>query len=79
MYIMNVQIILNFESMEHMADWFDEQKQFDKYKLKKSLVKENENRGSKTKEYHLLAKEYHKQHPELSYRECIKITSKKDL
>ena len=76
---MNIQIILNFENMEQMSDWFEEQKDFESYKFKKLITKEFENRGSKTKEYHIIAKEYHIAHPELTYRECVKLTNKNKI
>lgn len=47
---MNIQIILNFEDMEQVGEWFGEQKEFEAYKLKNLLKKSFENKRRKPKE-----------------------------
>ena len=65
------QIVLQFQSLEELLNYA---KQSDKFLNKKQKLENNskpDNRGSKTKLIHEKAKEYHKENPNLTYRECF--------
>ena len=78
---MKYQLTLDFLDIEHIQQWFNEQKEFEAYKLKKSLKKEigTDPRGNHMEGFHKEAKEYRILHPELTYKEAMKeiIKSKK--
>jgi hypothetical protein len=44
----------------------------------KKQPKENDRRGKHMQFLHQRAKDYHTQHPEVTYRECFKLINKKD-
>jgi len=74
------QIVLQFQSLEELINYA---KQSDKLSNKKQKLESQkdsnskpDNRGSKTKLIHEKAKEYHKENPTLSYRECFVLISK---
>ena len=70
---MKYQLTLDFLDIEHIQQWFNEQKEFEAYKLKKSLKKEIiDPRGSHMQLFHQEAKEYRVLHPELTYKEAMK-------
>ena len=68
------QVLFQFQSLEDLVNW---NKQFGKLANKKPVTIEQnktdkpDNRGSKTKEMHTRAKEYHQANPTLTYRECF--------
>ena len=84
---MSFNLSINFENYEQLKCFIDE---FDKYKrikdkklLKKvdelatnSFTEVKDNRGRHQQKYHNLAKIYQSEHPELSYKECLRIVYK---
>ena len=74
-------LTFQFESFEEIANFIYDQKLFNDWKMKKEIKKETENRGQHVKNYHNLAREYFKEHPELTYKACLKevIKQKKEL
>lgn len=76
------QVVFQFQSLEDLVNW---NKQFGKLANKKPVAKESgkpdkpDNRGSKTKEMHTRAKEYHQANPTLNYRECFVKVSKNQV
>jgi hypothetical protein len=70
---MNYQVILNFNDIEQIQEYFQDQKEFEQYKMKKQMKKEQDHRGGHMREHHQKAKSYHQDHPELSYKECLKL------
>jgi len=79
---MKYQLTLDFLDIEHIQQWFNEQKEFEAYKLKKQLKKEIQDpRGGHMMAFHQEAKEYRALHPNLTYKECMKeiIKSKKPV
>jgi hypothetical protein len=42
------------------------------YKKQKLVKKENDKRGSQTASFHEKVRAFHHNHPELTYRECLK-------
>ena len=69
---MNLKLVFEFESLDELAEFIKEQKDFNDWKTKKQLKKEIENRGAHQKAYHQLAKQYQLAYPNVSYRECLK-------
>jgi hypothetical protein len=74
------QVVFQFESLEDLLNW---NKQYAKLSNKKTETinkpDKPDNRGSKTKEIHLKAKEYHQANPTLSYRDCFVKVSKNQV
>ena len=76
------QVLFQFQSLEDLVNW---NKQFGKLANKKPVtIEQNKNdkpdyRGSKTKEMHTRAKEYHHANPTLTYRECFVKVSKNQV
>ena len=74
------QIVLQFQSLEELLNYAKQSDKFlnKKQKLEnpKEINSKPDNRGSKTKLIHEKAKEYHKENPTLSYRECFVLISK---
>jgi hypothetical protein len=76
------QVLFQFQSLEDLVNW---NKQFGKLVNKKPVTIEQnkndkpDNRGSKTKEMHTRAKEYHQANPTLTYRECFVKVSKNQV
>ena len=76
------QVLFQFQSLEDLVNW---NKQFGKLANKKPVtIEENktdkpDNRGSKKKEMHARAKEYHPANPTSTYRECFVKVSKNQV
>jgi hypothetical protein len=63
-------LMLNFTSLEELQDFT---KEYQHIQTKKQRPKkENDLRGSKTKEFHNLVKIYHQENPDKSYLDCLK-------
>jgi hypothetical protein len=63
-------LTLKFENTEDLQDFLEDYNQIQNKKLRPK--KENDRRGSKTKEFHEAVKLYHLEHPEKSYLDCLK-------
>ena len=74
------QIVLQFQSLEELINYAKQSDKLLNKKQKLESQKESnskpDNRGSKTKLIHEKAKEYHKENPTLTYRECFVLISK---
>ena len=75
------QIVLQFQSLEELLNYAKQSDKFLNKKQKSESQKDTnnskpDNRGSKTKLIHEKAKEYHKENPTLTYRECFVLISK---
>lgn len=66
-------LTLHFENIEKMNAYLKDMEEYQNYKNKKQMKKENDNRGKHIILYHQKAKEYHLLHPTIPYRECLKI------
>ena len=68
-----IEIKFLFYTLEEAYDFLkDKQVPVPEIKVKK----ENDGRGRSTKQFHEKCKIYHANHPEKSYRECLKLVSK---
>jgi len=68
-----IEIKFLFYTLEEAYDFLkDKQVPVPEIKVKK----ENDGRGRSTKQFHEKCKIYHANHPDLSYRECLKLVSK---
>jgi len=70
------QIVLQFQSLEELINYAKLSDRLSNKKLKLETNSKPDNRGSKTKLIHEKAKEYHKENPNLTYRECFVLISK---
>ena len=70
------QIVLQFQSLEELINYAKLSDRLSNKKLKLETNSTPDNRGSKTKLIHEKAKEYHKENPSLTYRECFVLISK---
>ena len=89
---MSISISLNFDSFEDLEGFIADMNKFKKWKSKLEKKKEkpmndetevveqftftDDKRGMHQQAYHNQAKLYHKDHPELSYRECLRAVCK---
>ena len=64
-----IEIKFTFETMEEATEFLNNRKEQPK------LKKENDGRGRSTKDFHKLCKSYHEQHPDKTYKECLKQVS----
>ena len=71
---MNMKLVFDFETLDELAEFIREQKDFTDWKIKKQFKKATttDNRGSHQKEYHALAKLYQQSYPSVSYKQCLK-------
>ncbi len=72
---MNLKLVFEFETLDELAYFVKEQKDFNDWKTKKQFKKSVtivDNRGAHQKQYHALAKQYQLTYPNVSYRECLK-------
>lgn len=84
---MKYSIKIEFESLEELQNHINEMNKQDKKKKNKVIKEEDinnivedlktDNRGKHIKLYHNEAKIYQGEHPELSYKECLKAVYKK--
>ena len=65
-----IEIKITFNTIEEAYDFLN--KKQDPQPLQIKPKKENDRRGKSTKEFHIKAKLYQTEHPEKSYRECLK-------
>ncbi len=70
------QIVLQFQSLEELISYAKLSDRLSNKKQKLESSSKPDNRGSKTKLIHEKAKEYQKENPTLSYRECFVLISK---
>ena len=84
---MSFNLSINFETFEHLQFFMIEFNKFKKIQEKKinkkvdelacnSFSEVKDNRGRHQQKYHNLAKIYQSEHPELSYKECLRIVYK---
>ena len=89
---MSISISLNFDSFEDLEGFIADMNKYKKWKSKQEKKKEkpmnddtevveqftftDDKRGMHQQAYHNQAKLYHKDHPELSYRDCLKFVYK---
>ena len=84
---MSFNLSINFETFEHLQTFMIEFNKFKKIQDKKINKKVDElatntfteikdRRGAHQLQYHNLAKIYQSEHPELSYKECLRIVYK---
>ena len=69
---MDLKLIFEFINIDELAEFINEQKDFNNWKLRKQFKKAIDGRGSHQKEYHQLAKQYQLVNSELPYRQCLK-------
>ena len=70
------QIVLQFQSLEELINYAKLSDRLSNKKQKLETNSKPDNRGSKTKLILEKAKEYHKENPNLTYRECFVLISK---
>jgi hypothetical protein len=70
-----IEIKFLFYTLEEAYDFILKQKQ-EPLQHQIKIKKENDGRGRSTKQFHEKCKIYHANHPDLSYRECLKLVSK---
>ena len=68
-------ITISFESIDQLTEFI---KLIQDQKPTKKEKTPDEKRGKSTKQFHLRAKEYHNEHPDISYKECLKLLSKEN-
>jgi hypothetical protein len=68
-------ITISFESIDQLTEFI---KLIQDQKPAKKEKNPDEKRGKSTKQFHLRAKEYHSEHPDISYKECLKVLSKEN-
>ena len=68
-------ITLSFETIDQLSEFI---KLIQEQKPVKKEKNPDEKRGKSTKQVHLRAKEYHSEHPDISYKECLKVLSKEN-
>ncbi len=66
-------ISICFENIDQLSEFI---KLIQEQKPIKKEKNPDEKRGKSTKQFHLRAKEYHSEHPDISYKECLKLLSK---
>jgi len=71
-----IEIKFLFYTIEEAYDFILKQKQETLPSPQIKVKKENDGRGKSTKKFHEKCKLYHEQHPDKTYRECLKIVSK---
>jgi hypothetical protein len=69
-----IEIKFIFDTMEEAQEFLSMKSQ----PLKLKIKKENDGRGRSTKDFHLKCKEYHLEHPNLSYKECLQLLSQEN-
>lgn len=68
-------ITISFESIDQLTEFI---KLIQEQKPVKKEKNPDEKRGKSTKQFHLRAKQYHDEHPDISYKECLKLLSKEN-
>ena len=64
-----IEIKFIFETIEDAYDFLNKKTELQQQPKPK---KENDGRGKSTKQFHELCKIYHNEHPDKTYRECLK-------
>ena len=64
-----IEIKFIFETIEDAYDFLNKKTELQQQPKPK---KENDGRGKSTKQFHELCKVYHNEHPDKTYRECLK-------
>jgi hypothetical protein len=72
----NLQLIMNFESIDELKSFITDQEMINTIKIKKIFKKPDDKRGGKTVILHQLAKEYQEKNTDTPYKTCLKIVGK---
>ena len=72
----NLQLIMNFESIDELKYFITDQEMINTIKIKKIFKKPDDKRGGKTVILHQLAKEYQEKNTDTPYKTCLKIVGK---
>ena len=68
-------LTINFNTLLELQEFLNKEKgKEEQIKIKKEK-KEGDKRGSNVKELHIKAKAYHLEHPEIKYKECLKLAN----
>jgi len=75
---MRYQLIINFDELDDLKAFIEDQETIELIKQKKLFKKQNtsDKRGHQTKNLHQKAKEYQNANPSLSYKEALQIVGK---
>jgi hypothetical protein len=73
MDIQAFQLTLSFQTIDQLEDYISDFREWQQWKLRKMIKKENDGRGAHVKILHLKCKEMKEKYPDKSYRECMKI------
>ena len=65
------EIVLKFDTFQELGHFLTEINEFREYKANNIEKKLNDKRGSHTKVFHEKAREYHFEHPDLTYAQCM--------
>ena len=68
-----IEIKFIFETMEEAMEFLNNKKEH-----QPKPKKENDGRGKSTKQFHQLCKEYHIEHPDKTYKECLQLLSQEN-
>ena len=71
--IQMIEIKFIFDTMEDAQEFLSIKSQ-----PKPKIKKENDGRGRSTKQFHEKCKEYHIEHPDLSYKQCLQLLSQEN-
>ena len=66
-------IVLEFSSFTKAGEFLSDLEAWQEYKKKRLIKKEDDKRGSRTKELHTRTRAYHEKYPLIPYRDCFKI------
>ena len=74
---MKYQLTINFEDLEQLKSFVNDQEHIETIKLKKIFIKKTDDkRVSQTSSLHAKAKEYQLLNSEIGYKDCLKIVGK---
>ena len=66
-----IQLILTFDELEELKVYVEDYEAIQLQKIKKLFKKSNDKRGSSTRTLHQRAKDFQKEHPELTYKQSL--------
>ena len=69
-------LTLNFQTMDALQKHIEMMDDFINWRETRLQKKMTDKRGRHIALYHQLARDYHKEHPDIPYRECLKQVSK---
>ena len=80
MDIQAFQLTLSFQTIDQLEDYISDFREWEQWKLRKMIKKQNDLRGSHMGDIHKEAKLLKEKYPDKKYRECVKIicNSKKE-